>query len=138
MLFYSFFKTLVDQVVTVDLKNDVQIQGTLKSVDAFLNIKLDNIKVLNVERYPHMVGQKEVEWEWAGWTRCRACTEGKCLFSSRSLRLLPLLDGPQELLHPGLCRQICPSARCSGRCRTVGRRNEERWVVRGRRDESLH
>ena len=30
---YSFFKTLTDQVITVELKNDLSITGTLKSVD---------------------------------------------------------------------------------------------------------
>jgi small nuclear ribonucleoprotein (snRNP)-like protein len=29
----SFFKTLTDQVITVELKNDLCITGTLKSVD---------------------------------------------------------------------------------------------------------
>ena len=29
----SFFKTLTDQVITVELKNDLSITGTLKSVD---------------------------------------------------------------------------------------------------------
>ncbi|RCH78606.1 U6 snRNA-associated Sm-like protein LSm2, partial [Rhizopus stolonifer] len=53
-LFYSFFKTLVDQKVTVELKNDLAITGTLKSVDQFLNIKLDDIYVVDQERYPHM------------------------------------------------------------------------------------
>jgi hypothetical protein len=36
MLFFSFFKTLVDHEVTVELKNDIQIRGTLKSVDQYL------------------------------------------------------------------------------------------------------
>jgi U6 snRNA-associated Sm-like protein LSm2 len=54
-LFYSFFKTLVDQQVTVELKNDLAITGVLKSVDQFLNIKLDDIHVVDEERYPHMV-----------------------------------------------------------------------------------
>lgn len=54
-LFYSFFKTLVDQRVTVELKNDLAITGVLKSVDQFLNIKLDDIQVVDEERYPHMV-----------------------------------------------------------------------------------
>ena len=31
------------------------ITGVLVSVDQFLNIKLDNIKVVDEERYPHMV-----------------------------------------------------------------------------------
>ena len=46
MLFFSFFKTLVDHEVTVELKNDIQIRGTLRSVDQYLNIKLENISVL--------------------------------------------------------------------------------------------
>jgi len=29
----SFFKTLTDQVITVELKNDLAVTGTLKSVD---------------------------------------------------------------------------------------------------------
>ncbi|KAI9256250.1 U6 snRNA-associated Sm-like protein LSm2-like protein [Sporodiniella umbellata] len=58
MLFYSFFKTLVDQKVTVELKNDLAITGTLKSVDQFLNIKLDDIFVVDQERYPHMAAVK--------------------------------------------------------------------------------
>ena len=51
----SFFKTLVDHEVTVELKNDIQIRGTLKSVDQFLNIKLENIEVVEELKYPHLV-----------------------------------------------------------------------------------
>jgi len=51
----SFFKTLIDHEVTVELKNDIQIRGVLKSVDQYLNIKLDNIQVLEEIKYPHMV-----------------------------------------------------------------------------------
>ncbi|KAI9142026.1 LSM2-like protein [Paraphysoderma sedebokerense] len=58
MLFYSFFKTLVGQIVTVELKNDLAIQGTLVSVDQFLNIKLDDISVVDEKRYPHMISVK--------------------------------------------------------------------------------
>ncbi|KAF8929562.1 U6 snRNA-associated Sm-like protein LSm2 [Podila verticillata] len=57
-LFYSFFKTLVGQPVTVELKNDLAITGVLVSVDQFLNIKLDNIKVVDEGRYPHMLAVK--------------------------------------------------------------------------------
>jgi small nuclear ribonucleoprotein (snRNP)-like protein len=39
----------------VELKNDVSIRGTLKSVDQFLNIKLDNISVVDEVKYPHLV-----------------------------------------------------------------------------------
>jgi small nuclear ribonucleoprotein (snRNP)-like protein len=55
LVFYSFFKTLVDQEVTVELKNDLAIKGILKSVDQFLNIKLDDITVLEENKYPHLV-----------------------------------------------------------------------------------
>lgn len=51
----SFFKTLIDQEVTVELKNDIQLRGTLKSVDQYLNIKLDDISVVEELKYPHMV-----------------------------------------------------------------------------------
>jgi U6 snRNA-associated Sm-like protein LSm2 len=33
MLFYSYFKTLVGKQITVELKNDLAIVGTLHSVD---------------------------------------------------------------------------------------------------------
>ncbi|KAJ1978139.1 U6 snRNA-associated Sm-like protein LSm2 [Dimargaris xerosporica] len=58
MLFYSFFKTLVGQTVTVELKNDLSVVGTLVSVDQFLNIKLDNIKVEHEDQHPHMMSVK--------------------------------------------------------------------------------
>jgi len=44
--------------VTVELKNDLCITGVLKSVDQFLNIRLDNIKVLDEARHPHMMAVK--------------------------------------------------------------------------------
>ncbi|KAF2460049.1 hypothetical protein BDY21DRAFT_377589 [Lineolata rhizophorae] len=56
----NFFKTLVDYQVTVELKNDISIQGTLKSVDQFLNIKLDNISVVEESKYPHLSSVKNV------------------------------------------------------------------------------
>lgn len=55
MLFFSFFKTLVNYEVTVELKNDISIRGTLKSVDQYLNIKLDDITVVDELKYPHLV-----------------------------------------------------------------------------------
>lgn len=51
----SFFKTLIDQEVTVELKNDIQIRGVLKSVDQYLNIKLEDIQVVEELKYPHLV-----------------------------------------------------------------------------------
>lgn len=58
MLIFSVFKTLTDQQVTVELKNDLAITGVLKSVDQFLNIRLDNIKVSDEARHPHMMAVK--------------------------------------------------------------------------------
>lgn len=55
----------------MELKNDISIRGTLKSVDQYLNIKLDDITVLEDIKYPHMVRgdhtdgrlKKERAWE---------------------------------------------------------------------------
>lgn len=41
--------------MTVELKNDLAIAGTLHSVDQYLNIKLTNTRVANEAKYPHMV-----------------------------------------------------------------------------------
>lgn len=55
ILVSSFFKTLIDHEVTVELKNNIQLRGTLKSVDQYLNIKLDGISVVEELMYPHLV-----------------------------------------------------------------------------------
>ncbi|RMD39564.1 hypothetical protein DV735_g5564, partial [Chaetothyriales sp. CBS 134920] len=60
MLFFSFFRTLTNTPVTVELKNDISIRGTLKSVDQYLNIKLDDIAVLDELKYPHLSSVKNV------------------------------------------------------------------------------
>ncbi|EFQ35242.1 LSM domain-containing protein [Colletotrichum graminicola] len=60
MLFFSFFKTLIDHEVTVELKNDIQIRGVLKSVDQYLNIKLEEISVVEELKYPHLSSVKNV------------------------------------------------------------------------------
>nr|CAB3482179.1 unnamed protein product [Digitaria exilis] len=54
MLFFSYFKELVGKEVTVELKNDLAIRGTLHSVDQYLNIKLENTRVVDQDKYPHM------------------------------------------------------------------------------------
>ena len=54
VLFYSFFKTLGGQRVVVELKSDLSIEGTLSSVDQYLNIKLKDIRVLNEQEHPHL------------------------------------------------------------------------------------
>ncbi|URD84579.1 DEAD-box ATP-dependent RNA helicase, partial [Musa troglodytarum] len=54
-LFFSYFKELVGKEVTVELKNDLAIRGILRSVDQYLNIKLENIRVVDQDKYPHML-----------------------------------------------------------------------------------
>jgi U6 snRNA-associated Sm-like protein LSm2 len=56
----SFFKTLVEHEITVELKNEVQIRGTLKSVDQYLNIKLDNAEAVDEMRWPHLCSTKDM------------------------------------------------------------------------------
>ncbi|KAJ3336212.1 U6 snRNA-associated Sm-like protein LSm2 [Gonapodya sp. JEL0774] len=57
-LFYSFFKTLVGKTVVVELKNDLEVKGTLVSVDQYLNIKLDGVSVQDEQKWPHMMAVK--------------------------------------------------------------------------------
>jgi len=58
MLFYSFFKTLIGKEVTVELKNNLCIVGTLHAVDQYLNLKLTDISVIDEDKYPHMMSVK--------------------------------------------------------------------------------
>ncbi|XP_075500883.1 sm-like protein LSM2 [Primulina tabacum] len=55
MLFFSYFKDLVGREVTVELKNDLAMRGTLHSVDQYLNIKLENSRVVDQDKYQHML-----------------------------------------------------------------------------------
>ena len=54
MLFLSFFKTVAGKEVTVELKNDLCVTGILHSVDQYLNIKLNDTRVEDEARFPHM------------------------------------------------------------------------------------
>ena len=60
MLFYSFFKTLVNKEIAVELMNDVALTGKLHSVDQYLNIKLLETKVADPERYPQLTAMTSV------------------------------------------------------------------------------
>merc|ERR1712224_876749 len=53
-----FFKTLTGKEVTVELKNDLAITGILHSVDQYLNIKLNEIKVVDESKHPHLMAVK--------------------------------------------------------------------------------
>jgi len=54
-IFFSMFKTLEGRTVVVELKNSLQIRGKLSSVDHFLNLKLDEVEVVDRENYPQLV-----------------------------------------------------------------------------------
>ncbi len=47
MLFFNFFQPLSEKnvLVRVELKNDIELVGNLQSVDQYLNVKLNNVKV---------------------------------------------------------------------------------------------
>lgn len=55
MLIFSFLKTLVGQEVTVELKNNLKIRGTLKSVDQYHNLNLENVQAVDEGRFPHLL-----------------------------------------------------------------------------------
>ena len=42
----------------MELKNDVALTGTLHSVDQYLNIKLNDVNVVDAEKYPQLVRRK--------------------------------------------------------------------------------
>ncbi|KAF8819612.1 putative U6 snRna-associated sm family protein Lsm2 [Cardiosporidium cionae] len=60
MLFFNYFQNLVEKNVPVmiELKNDLQISGTLHSVDQHLNFKVNNVSVNDPEKYPHLLSVK--------------------------------------------------------------------------------
>ena len=43
----------------MELKNDLSITGTLHSVDQYLNVKLNDIRVVNQAKYPHLLSVKD-------------------------------------------------------------------------------
>lgn len=47
MVFLQLFRTLEGKRVTVELKNDVVIEGTLQTADRFYNFRLVDIKLIN-------------------------------------------------------------------------------------------
>jgi small nuclear ribonucleoprotein (snRNP)-like protein len=114
MLFFSFFKTLVNHEVTVELKNDISIRGTLKSVDQYLNIKLDDITVVDELKYPHLVSTLSI----CRSERVRRKTDESELRAfdlewQEGSVLIVRTELGQERLHQGQCRTLCASScRC--------------------------
>lgn len=58
MLFYNFFASKLNTTIDIVLKNDLEITGTLVSVDPYLNIKLESPKVINPQLFPGLVKLK--------------------------------------------------------------------------------
>mmetsp|Transcript_14401 Transcript_14401/g.36461 ORF Transcript_14401/g.36461 Transcript_14401/m.36461 type:complete len:95 (+) Transcript_14401:915-1199(+) len=54
MLFFSVFKTLEGKEVVVEMKNGVELLGELHSVDQYLNVKLNNVRPVNADRFPQL------------------------------------------------------------------------------------
>jgi small nuclear ribonucleoprotein (snRNP)-like protein len=114
MLFFSFFKTLVNHEVTVELKNDISIRGTLKSVDQYLNIKLDDITVVDELKYPHLVSTLSI-CRSEGTRRKTDESELRAFDPERQEGTLLTVrtELGQERLHQGQCRTLCASScRC--------------------------
>ncbi|MCQ2817047.1 MAG: U6 snRNA-associated Sm-like protein LSm2 [archaeon] len=59
-MYYSILKGLSEKFskVTVELKNDIEINGNLSSVDNNLNLGLSNITVNEAEKYPQFANMK--------------------------------------------------------------------------------
>lgn len=94
----------------VELKNDVAIEGLLKSVDQFLNIKLEAIKVVDPERHPHLVRLRE-----------------SAMRPTRAHESVYVRTGcGQELLYKRKRCAICSAAERRGRCAITGGCDEER------------
>ena len=52
MLFFSFFKTLIDHEVTVELKNGTLVTGTIMGVDVAMNTHLRAVKMIQKNKEP--------------------------------------------------------------------------------------
>ena len=73
----------------MELKNDMSITGVLHSVDQYLNIKLNGIKVDSPDQYPHMMSVRS------------------CFVRGSVVRYIQLPEGSvdTELLHDATRRE---------------------------------
>lgn len=53
-MYFSILKNLSEKFskVTIELKNDIEINGNISAVDNNLNIALSNVSVIDAEKYP--------------------------------------------------------------------------------------
>ena len=112
--------------ITVELKNDLAISGTLHSVDQYLNIKLTNTRVVNEQKYPHMVGAPAGRATRAGLLQ-------RCVSPHRPASCGPL---PRRSLQRGRLQQSAAGQLSGGvlagslapaRCLTIGCCCCRRW-----------
>ena len=108
--------------MVVELKNGLQIDGSLTSVDQFLNLKLTDIRVVDEERYPQLVRS------------CRMMS-----LASSDLVFRPRLGGPPRAGSCGGRRHGSPAGRLAAgngercvRCQAAGaadrgRRVNQQW-----------
>ncbi|PLB51032.1 p450-domain-containing protein [Aspergillus steynii IBT 23096] len=92
-----FFKTLTNQTVIIELKNDIRIRGTLKSVDQYLNIKLDDVDVLDLDKYPHLSSVKNM------FIRGSVKTDGPPQATSRQSRITQFATKSERSPSSGNC-----------------------------------
>lgn len=96
--------------VTVELKNDLAITGTLHSVDQFLNIKLTNTRVVNEAKFPHMVSNQKMAVNSHPVATEHAMTQDKIQLNSFSCHFSSAVVC-QELLREGICGTLCTGER---------------------------
>lgn len=97
-------------------------------MDQFLNIKLDDIQVVEELKYPHLVSLTSFDSR----LRMRGGGPTECVWIEQSADPLAIqLVIREECIHTGQRRAICAFARCGGRCGTVGGCNKERYVEFG-------
>lgn len=130
----SFFKTLIDREVTVELKNDIQIRGVLKSVDQYLNIKLDDISVVDELKYPHLVSclvrSNHIRSFHTSFVKFASdfVTTSVCkkLFANWEGSYADDIECRQEHLHTRIRRTVCPPTSRGGGYSPAGGRDEKR------------
>ena len=86
----------------MELKNDVALTGTLHSVDQYLNIKLNDVNVVDAEKYPQLVRQK-----FQGNSADPSCLTARCLRAAPYCARRPPAARPPALPHVH-----SPSLRC--------------------------
>ena len=98
--FFYFFKTLVGKPVVVELKNDISLRGRLHSVDQYLNIKLDDMHVMEPDKHPHL----------SAVNNC--FIRGSVVRSALALLMLSLAAPRVLLSSPPLCFSTPALLRC--------------------------